>query len=119
MQHGIDGRSRSGFTEPCVSHLPELARCQAELAAEGADEGGVAAEPHADDEVDQTIVLLPIIGWRGMFALGVFPAVVAYVIRRKLHEPDVFITHKANAAKTGSSLCALVAIRRRPGSASE
>ncbi|TYL84341.1 MFS transporter [Bradyrhizobium cytisi] len=56
-----------------------------------------------------TPVLLPIIGWRGMFALGVFPAVVAYVIRRKLHEPDVFIAHKANAANTGSSLHALVA----------
>ncbi|MET4071721.1 benzoate transport [Bradyrhizobium sp. S3.2.6] len=56
-----------------------------------------------------TPVLLPIIGWRGMFALGVFPAVVAYVIRRKLHEPDVFIAHKANAANTGSSLRALVA----------
>lgn len=35
-----------------------------------------------------TPVLLPIIGWRGMFALGVFPAAVAYVIRRKLHEPS-------------------------------
>ncbi|MCP3447849.1 MFS transporter [Bradyrhizobium sp. CCGUVB14] len=56
-----------------------------------------------------TPVLLPIIGWRGMFALGVFPAVVAYVIRRKLHEPDVFIAHKAKAMKTGSSLRALVA----------
>ena len=56
-----------------------------------------------------TPVLLPIIGWRGMFALGVFPAVVAYVIRRKLHEPDVFIAHKATAANTGSSLRALVA----------
>jgi len=56
-----------------------------------------------------TPVLLPIIGWRGMFALGVFPAVIAYVIRRKLHEPDVFIAHKANAANAGSSLRALVA----------
>lgn len=56
-----------------------------------------------------TPVLLPIIGWRGMFALGVFPAVVAYVIRRKLPEPDVFIAHQANAASTGSSLRALVA----------
>lgn len=56
-----------------------------------------------------TPVLLPIIGWRGMFALGIFPAVVAYAIRRKLHEPDVFIAHKANSAKTGSSLRALVA----------
>ena len=29
-----------------------------------------------------TPLLLPVIGWRGMFALGVFPAVVAYFIRR-------------------------------------
>jgi MFS family permease len=56
-----------------------------------------------------TPILLPIIGWRGMFALGVFPAVVAYVIRRKLHEPDVFIAHKAETANAGSSLRALVA----------
>ncbi|MDN5003412.1 MFS transporter [Bradyrhizobium sp. GCM10027634] len=56
-----------------------------------------------------TPILLPIIGWRGMFALGVFPAVIAYVIRRKLHEPDVFVAHKAKAADAGSSLRALVA----------
>ncbi|SFI96953.1 MFS transporter [Bradyrhizobium sp. Gha] len=56
-----------------------------------------------------TPVLLPIIGWRGMFALGVFPALIAYVIRRKLHEPDVFIAHKAKAESAGSSLRALVA----------
>jgi benzoate transport len=56
-----------------------------------------------------TPVLLPVIGWRGMFALGVFPAVIAYVIRRKLHEPDVFIAHKAKAANASSSLRALVA----------
>ncbi|UVO40686.1 MFS transporter [Bradyrhizobium arachidis] len=56
-----------------------------------------------------TPALLPIIGWRGMFALGVFPAVIAYAIRRKLHEPDVFIAYKAKAADTGSSLRALVA----------
>jgi len=56
-----------------------------------------------------TPVLLPIIGWRGMFALGVFPAAVAYVIRRRLHEPEVFIAHKASAANAGSSLRALVA----------
>lgn len=56
-----------------------------------------------------TPILLPILGWRGMFALGVFPAVIAYVIRRRLHEPDVFIAHQAKPAKAGSSLRALVA----------
>jgi MFS family permease len=38
-----------------------------------------------------TPLLLPLIGWRGMFALGVFPAVAAYVIRASLHEPELFI----------------------------
>ncbi len=29
-----------------------------------------------------TPLLLPVIGWRGMFVVGIFPALVAYVIRR-------------------------------------
>jgi len=55
-----------------------------------------------------TPILLPMIGWRGMFAVGVFPAVAAYFIRQGLHEPEVFV---ANAAKTEgkSSLRLLVA----------
>jgi benzoate transport len=39
-----------------------------------------------------TPALLPIIGWRGMFVLGLLPATVAYAIRRRLHEPELFIT---------------------------
>ncbi|HZR88318.1 MAG TPA: MFS transporter [Bradyrhizobium sp.] len=38
-----------------------------------------------------TPLLLPVIGWRGMFAIGVFPAIIAFVIRASLHEPDVFV----------------------------
>ena len=38
-----------------------------------------------------TPLLLPIIGWRGMFILGIFPAFVAWYLRAKLHEPDVFV----------------------------
>src|SRR3984893_4428036 len=38
-----------------------------------------------------TPLLLPVIGWRGMFALGVVPAVAAYFIRASLHEPEVFV----------------------------
>jgi benzoate transport len=38
-----------------------------------------------------TPLLLPSIGWRGMFLVGVIPAVVAWVIRNKLHEPEVFV----------------------------
>lgn len=38
-----------------------------------------------------TPLLLPIIGWRGMFVVGVIPALAAWVIRNKLHEPEVFV----------------------------
>ena len=38
-----------------------------------------------------TPLLLPQIGWRGMFLVGVIPALVAWVIRNKLHEPEVFV----------------------------
>jgi benzoate transport len=38
-----------------------------------------------------TPILLPVIGWRGMFMLGIFPAVAAYFIRQSLHEPEVFV----------------------------
>ncbi|GAB7541661.1 MFS transporter [Cupriavidus sp. 8B] len=53
-----------------------------------------------------TPLLLPHIGWRGMFLLGVVPALVAWFVRNKLHEPEVFVRHaetqdkkKANAFK--------------------
>ncbi|MBE7157060.1 MAG: MFS transporter [Rhodospirillales bacterium] len=42
-----------------------------------------------------TPVLLPTLGWRGMFALGILPAVVAWFIRGRLHEPDLFVTSQA------------------------
>jgi benzoate transport len=38
-----------------------------------------------------TPLLLPTIGWRGMFLVGVIPAIAAWVIRNKLHEPEVFV----------------------------
>ncbi|WP_425468739.1 MFS transporter [Pigmentiphaga aceris] len=38
-----------------------------------------------------TPLLLPYIGWRGMFLIGVLPAFAAWVIRSKLHEPEVFV----------------------------
>ncbi|MCW9699952.1 MULTISPECIES: MFS transporter [unclassified Avibacterium] len=46
-----------------------------------------------------TPLLLPIIGWRGMFIVGIFPALVAWYLRRKLHEPEVF-TEKQTALST-------------------
>jgi MFS family permease len=55
-----------------------------------------------------TPILLPVIGWRGMFAIGLFPAIAAYFIRKDLHEPEVFVARTANAPAK-SSLRLLVA----------
>lgn len=38
-----------------------------------------------------TPLLLPHIGWRGMFIVGIFPAFVAWYLRAKLHEPEIFM----------------------------
>lgn len=35
--------------------------------------------------------LLPLIGWRGLFFVGVAPAIVAFIIRYTLGEPPVFV----------------------------
>lgn len=43
-----------------------------------------------------TPALLPYIGWRGMFILGIFPAFVAWYLRARLHEPEIF-TQKQTA----------------------
>ncbi|OOF65599.1 MFS transporter [Rodentibacter sp. Ppn85] len=43
-----------------------------------------------------TPALLPHIGWRGMFILGIFPAFVAWYLRARLHEPEIF-TQKQTA----------------------
>jgi MFS family permease len=56
-----------------------------------------------------TPLLLPVIGWRGMFAIGLVPAIAAYFIRRDLHEPEVFVAKTAAQASGRSSLRLLVA----------
>jgi MFS family permease len=43
-----------------------------------------------------TPILLPLIGWRGMFAVGLVPAFVSLVVRRSVGEPALF------AARAGS-----------------
>jgi MFS family permease len=53
-----------------------------------------------------TPMLLPVIGWRGMFLVGLLPALVAFIVRRTLHEPDIFI--KKHAAKKENSFHLLV-----------
>jgi MFS family permease len=53
-----------------------------------------------------TPALLPVIGWRGMFLVGILPALVAFFVRRALDEPEIFI-HK-HATNTENSFRALV-----------
>ncbi|SAL63231.1 MFS transporter [Caballeronia telluris] len=44
-----------------------------------------------------TPLLLPLIGWRGMFAVGLLPAVVSFAVRRRVEEPALFTARaKAN-----------------------
>jgi MFS family permease len=38
-----------------------------------------------------TPILLPIIGWRWMFVVGILPAIVAFIIRRTVGEPEIFV----------------------------
>ncbi|TDV23801.1 benzoate transport [Paraburkholderia caballeronis] len=40
-----------------------------------------------------TPLLLPLIGWRGMFALGLVPAAVSFFVRRRVEEPALFVAH--------------------------
>jgi benzoate transport len=54
-----------------------------------------------------TPILLPVIGWRGMFFLGIGPAVAAYFIRQSLHEPEIFV-EKTRTQPKQSSLRLLV-----------
>lgn len=46
-----------------------------------------------------TPVLLPRIGWRGMFALGLLPALVSFFLRRSLDEPEIFISKAAEPGR--------------------
>src|SRR5271163_886146 len=44
-----------------------------------------------------TPLLLPVIGWRGMFALGLAPAVVSFIVRRRVEEPALFVERVEHA----------------------
>jgi MFS family permease len=55
-----------------------------------------------------TPLLLPLIGWRGMFLVGVLPALVAWVIRNQLHEPEVFVRSTQRKAPAGHAFRLLV-----------
>jgi benzoate transport len=45
--------------------------------------------------------LLPVIGWRGMFALGLLPAVVSFAVRRRVEEPALFVAHASRLKQAG------------------
>ncbi|NOV26495.1 MFS transporter [Cupriavidus necator] len=55
-----------------------------------------------------TPLLLPVVGWRGMFVVGVLPALVAWFIRNRLHEPEVFV-RSARTEKKPNAFKLLVA----------
>ena len=54
-----------------------------------------------------TVFLKPIIGWRGMFLLGLLPALVSFLIRRTVGEPEGFI-EKIRASKSALPIGLLV-----------
>lgn len=54
-----------------------------------------------------TPLLLPYIGWRGMFIVGIAPALVAFAIRHFVHEPDLFVA-KASSTSSVQALRGLV-----------
>jgi MFS family permease len=43
-------------------------------------------------------VLIPTLGWRGTFAVGALPALVAFAVRRALREPAAFATRLSSRA---------------------
>ncbi|WP_250532538.1 MFS transporter [Caballeronia sp. AZ10_KS36] len=45
-----------------------------------------------------TPLLLPMIGWRGMFAVGLMPAVVSFLVRRRVAEPALFTARRTESA---------------------
>lgn len=54
-----------------------------------------------------TVFLKPVIGWRGMFLLGLLPALVSFVVRRTVGEPKDFID-RIRASKTALPIGLLV-----------
>ena len=55
-----------------------------------------------------TPALLPSIGWRGMFLVGVIPAFVAWFIRAKLHEPELFVQSTVQRRSLGEAFRLLI-----------
>jgi MFS family permease len=53
-----------------------------------------------------TPILLPLVGWRGMFFVGIAPAIVAFAMRYAIGEPPIFTA--ATAKKRGGNPLALL-----------
>ncbi|APR37197.1 MFS transporter [Paraburkholderia sp. SOS3] len=46
-----------------------------------------------------TPLLLPLVGWRGMFAIGLLPAVLSFFVRRRVEEPALFSERAARGMR--------------------
>jgi benzoate transport len=55
-----------------------------------------------------TPFLLPVIGWRGMFAVGILPAVAAFIVRQTIGEPPIFTEKVTKKERHGLPLQLLV-----------
>jgi benzoate transport len=47
-----------------------------------------------------TPLLLPVIGWRGMFLVGLIPGLIAFAVRLSVHEPEIFLERTKERTKT-------------------
>jgi MFS family permease len=54
-----------------------------------------------------TPILLPLIGWRGMFAVGLLPAAVSFILRHTVGEPEVFV-ERTKEPRQGNPFALLV-----------
>ncbi|MGB7175322.1 MAG: MFS transporter [Xanthobacteraceae bacterium] len=54
-----------------------------------------------------TPVLLPVIGWRGMFLVGLVPGLIAFAVRRTVEEPEIFL-QRAKTERASMPLSLLV-----------
>lgn len=59
-----------------------------------------------------TPVLLPYIGWRGMFLVGLLPALASFAIRHSSSEPENFVKAKPETVSFGSRFAELFKDRR-------
>lgn len=44
-------------------------------------------------------ILIPLIGWRGLFLVGIAPAIFAFTVRRGVHEPALFEANRGRARR--------------------